>query len=269
MPKTIALLTDLGLKDPYVGMMKGVMTSIAPDARFIDLTHEIAFHNVREGAFDLFVSYRYMPADTIFCCVVDPGVGSDRRGVALTVRSSSVGPYTLVGPDNGLFTGALYGMEITKAVSLENPKYQLPEVSSTFHGRDIFAPSAAHLAAGVPLEELGPKLDPTTLVSLSWTEPRQKEGGWEVDTIHADQFGNLVTNLPTSLLRPDLSKWRVKLGVVDIGPVRHTFSDVRPGRPLAYVGSNGLLELAVRDGSAKNLLNVGADSVIAVLPAQR
>ena len=141
-------------------------------------------------------------------------------------------------------------------------------MSSTFHGRDIFAPAAAHLAAGVDLSELGPEVDSSTLVQLSWTEPREKEGGWEIDPIHADQFGNLVTNLPLSFLKPDPSQWRVWLNQVEIGPVRRTFSDARIGRPLAYVGSSGLLELAVRDGSARDLLNVNPGSVISVMQAR-
>ena len=269
MTPVIVLLTDLGLRDAYVGMMKGAITRIAPEARIIDLTHQVPVGNVREGAFDLFVSYRYFPAGTIFCCVVDPGVGSSRRAVALDISSDDgdSGPYTFVGPDNGLFTGVTYGMAVA-AVSLENPDYHLADVSTTFHGRDIFAPVAAHLAAGADMEDLGPTLEPTTLTQLSWTEPRQKASGWEADPIHADQFGNLVTNLHRSLLEPEVSKWRVKLDNVDIGPIRRTFTDVRPGRTLAYVGSSGLLELAVRDGRAKDVLNLKPDSVISVLQSR-
>ena len=119
--KTIALLTDLGLRDAYVGMMKGVIAGIAPDARLLDITHQVPARDLREGAFSLFASFRYFPAGTIFCCVVDPGVGSSRRALALDIRSEGQGPYTLVGPDNGLFTGAIYGMDIPCAVALENP----------------------------------------------------------------------------------------------------------------------------------------------------
>ena len=276
MTPIIVLLTDLGLRDAYVGMIKGVIARIAPEARIIDLSHQIPAGDVREGAFDLFVSYRYFPAGTIFCCVVDPGVGSARRAVALDIVSSneedSSGPYTFVGPDNGLFTGVMLGMEVSSAISLENPDYHLSSISTTFHGRDIFAPVAAHLAAGADIAQLGPTLYPETLAQLAWTEPRKTrdgdETGWEADPIHADRFGNLVTNLHHSLLEPEASQWHVKLGDIDIGPIRRTFADVRPGRPLAYVGSSGLLELAVRDQSAKALLNVGPDSMISVLRRQ-
>ena len=276
MTPPIVLLTDLGLRDAYVGMMKGVIAGIAPDAHVIDLSHQIPPGDVREGAFDLFVSYRYFPAGTIFCCVIDPGVGSQRRTVALEIASDDSsdggGPYTFVGPDNGLFTGVMLGVERVSAVSLENPAYQLADVSTTFHGRDIFSPAAAHLAAGLDKDQLGPAVYSETLAQLPWSEPRRKEVdgavGWEADPLHADRFGNLVTNLHRSLLEPEVSQWYVKLGDINIGPLRRTFADVRPGRPLAYVGSSGLLELAVRDGSARALLNIGPDSVISVLRNQ-
>ena len=274
MTPPVVLLTDLGLRDAYVGMMKGVIAGIAPEARVIDLSHQIPLGDVREGAFDLFVSYRYFPAGTIFCCVIDPGVGSQRRAVALEIASDDSGPYTytFVGPDNGLFTGVMLGVERSSAVSLENPEYQLADVSTTFHGRDIFAPAAAHLAAGLDKDQLGPAVYSETLAQLPWSEPRRKEVdgavGWEADPLHADRFGNLVTNLHRSLLEPEVSQWYVKLGDINIGPLRRTFADVRPGRPLAYVGSSGLLELAVRDGSARALLNIGPDSVISVLRNQ-
>lgn len=268
---TIALLTDFGLHDPYVGMMKGVMLGTAPEARLVDLSHAVAPQAVREGAFDLFVSYRFFPVGTVFCCVVDPGVGSERRGVALRVNSEERGPYVFVGPDNGLVTGLLHdGMTVEEAVALENPKYALGEVSSTFHGRDVFAPAAAHLAAGVELKSLGPRVDPGSLQRLVWTEARRRDSGWEADLIHSDRFGNLITNLAVSRLRPDPLGWQVWLGEphtgTPLGPIRRTFADVRVGQPLAYVGSSGFVELAVRDRSAENLLDVGPGSVVSVVP---
>ncbi len=267
-----ALLTDLGTRDPYVASMKGVILGIAPNTQLVDLTHQVARHDVGEAAYDLFISYRYFPPQTVFCCVVDPGVGGDRRAVALELSGSDnhpdAGPYYLVGPDNGTFTGAVLELNVQRAVTLESPAYRLANVSQTFHGRDIFAPAAAHLAAGVDLAELGPAVAPETLVSLPWEAPRpQNEGGWQADIIHADQFGNLITNMHSSLLEADRSRWHVWLDEVDIGPIRHTFTDVRPGRPLAYVGSGGLLELALRGESAKDLLNIRPNSVISVVPA--
>ena len=261
--KTIALLTDLGYRDAYVGAMKGVISSVAPGATILDITHAVPAGAVGEAAFSLYTCFRYFPTDTVFCCVVDPGVGGARRGVAIEFKSEAK-MYTLVGPDNGLFTGALYEATDPKAVSLENSAYHLDDVSSTFHARDIFAPVAAHLASGLELEKLGRRIPSESLVQLEWTGPRETEYGWVAETIHADQFGNLVTNLSIDALAPDPSQWQVRVGEVDIGPVRRTFSDVRPKHPLAYVGSSGLLELAIRDGNAQKLLNVGGDATILV-----
>ncbi len=264
---TIALLTDFGLRDTYVAMLKAVIQGIAPNAAVIDLTHQVAAHDVREGAFDLFVSHAFFPAGTVFCCVVDPGVGSSRRAVALRLRRGNGHPYRFVGPDNGLFTSVLDGATVEAAASLDDPAYQLSFVSSTFHGRDVFAPAAAHLARGVGIEALGAAVDPDSLVRLPWDQPRRSGDGWEADLIHRDPFGNLISNLPSQALQPDLSRWRVFLDRFEIGPIRHAFSDVPVGRPLAFVGSSGLLEIAVRDGRAADVLSVSKSSVVRVRPA--
>ena len=265
MSAPIALLTDFGLRDTYVAMLKAVILGIAPDAPVIDLTHQVAAHDAREGAFDLFVSHAFFPAGTVFCCVVDPGVGSSRRGVAVRLRRDDGHPYLFVGPDNGLFTAVLEGSTVEAVASLDDPAYQLPVVSSTFHGRDVFAPAAAHLARGVAIERLGAPVDPEALVRLPWDEPRRTSEGWEADLIHHDPFGNLISNLPSRALQPDLSRWRVYLDSFEIGPIRRAFSDVPVGRPLAYIGSSGLVEVAVRDGRASDVLSVRKDSVVRVL----
>lgn len=264
MTATIALLTDFGLRDTYVGMLKAVIAGIAPEARVLDLSHLVPAHDVREGAFDLFVSHGYFPAGTVFCCVVDPGVGSSRRGVALRLRRDGSGPYTFVGPDNGLFTAVLDGAEVEAAASLDDPAYRLPVVSTTFHGRDVFAPAAAHVARGVAVEALGAGVDPATLVRLPWDRPRRIAGGWEADLIHHDQFGNLISNLALTDLQPDLTRWQVEIDGFEIGPIRRAFADVPVGRPLAYLGSSGLLEIAVRDGRASDVLSAHEGSVIVV-----
>lgn len=264
MSATIALLSDFGLRDTYVAMLKAVIAGIAPDARVIDLSHEVRAHDVREAAFDLFVSHGFFPAGTVFCCVVDPGVGSSRRGVALRLRRDGGGPYDFVGPDNGLFTPVLDAAAVEAAVSLDEPAYQLPVVSSTFHGRDIFAPASAHLAAGVAIAALGSAVDPASLVRLPWPRPRRVDDGWEAELIHHDPFGNLISNLTGEALLPDLSRWRVHLDGFEIGPIRRAFSDVPVGRPLAYLGSSGLLEIAVRDGRAADVLSAREGSVVRV-----
>jgi len=260
----IALLTDFGLRDTYVGMLKAVILGIAPQAPVIDLSHQIRAHDVREGAFDLYVSHGFFPAGTVFCGVVDPGVGSERRGVAIRLVEGASGPYTFVGPDNGLFTSVLEEATVEAAVSLDARAYQLPVVSSTFHGRDVFAPAAAHLALGVPIEALGASVDPASLVRIRWDSARRTDDGWEADLIHHDQFGNLISNLAARVLLPDLARWRVHLDGFEIGPIRRAFADVPVGRPLAYLGSSGLLEIAVRDGRAAEVLSVREGSVVRV-----
>ncbi|MGH7397764.1 MAG: SAM hydrolase/SAM-dependent halogenase family protein, partial [Candidatus Rokuibacteriota bacterium] len=158
MPRVITLTTDFGLRDPFVGIMKGVLLSICPSARLVDLTHEVPPHDILAGGLALEAATPFFPPGTVHLAVVDPGVGSARRAIA--VRA---GGYHLVGPDNGLFTFALEGAGWT-AVSVTAPEYRLAEVGRTFHGRDIFAPAAAYLAAGVPLERLGPPVsDPERL----------------------------------------------------------------------------------------------------------
>lgn len=266
-PAAIALLTDFGLRDTYVGMLKAVILGIAPQAPVLDLSHDVRAHDVREGAFDLFVAHAFFPTGTVFCCVVDPGVGSTRRGVAVRLRKDGAGPFTFVGPDNGLFTAVLEGAQVEAAVTLDAAAYQLPVVSSTFHGRDVFAPAAAHLARGVAIERLGARLDPDSLVRIAWDPPRRTDQGWEADLIHHDQFGNLISNLPARALGDDLAHWRVHLDGFEIGRIHRAFSDVPVGRPLAYVGSTGLLEIAVRDGRAADVLSVRQGSVVRVVPA--
>jgi len=263
----VVLLTDFGLRDTYVGMLRAVILGIAPEAPVIDLSHEVRAHDVREGAFDLFVAHAFFPPGTVFCCVVDPGVGSSRRGVAVRLRPAQGGPLTFVGPDNGLLTGVLEGATVDSAVSLDAPEYRLPVVSTTFHGRDVFAPAAAHLARGLDIARLGAPVDPDSLVRLAWDPPRRTEQGWEADLIHADQFGNLISNLPARALEPDVTRWRVYLDGFEIGPIYRAFSDVPVGRPLAYLGSSGLLEIAVRDGRAADVLSVRQGSVVRVTPA--
>lgn len=260
----IALLTDLGLRDPYVGMIELVIADLAPGARVVSLGHEVPPHDIREGAFDLFISERFLPDGAVVCGVVDPGVGGGRRAVAVRVRSQDGRHLTLVGPDNGLFTGILTRTEVDHAVTLQAPEYRRADVSTTFEGRDVFAPAAAHLALGAPLSALGPRVEPETLVRLPWSAPRSVAGGWEADLVHHDQFGNLVTNLDRDLLGDDLGVYRVSLDGVTIGSIHRAFADVPSGRPLAYVGSSGLLEIAVRDGNAHRVLNVRPDTVVRV-----
>ncbi|MEP7294036.1 MAG: SAM-dependent chlorinase/fluorinase, partial [Chloroflexota bacterium] len=188
MIKLIALLTDFGTTDTYVGVMKGVMLGIAPDIQLVDLTHAIQPQNIRQAAFLLLNSYRFFPPETVFLVVVDPGVGSSRR--ALAVRA---GQYTFVAPDNGVLSYVLDELSECQTVELTNPDYQLSGASNTFHGRDIFAPAAAHLAAGVPLDTLGAPVDPPVILP----DPSLVVAGKHVigEVLHIDHFGSAVTSI--------------------------------------------------------------------------
>lgn len=238
----VTLLSDFGTVDGYVGAMKGVILSRAPSATLVDLTHDIAPQNVRAGAWALKQTVPHFPPGTIHVGVVDPGVGSARNPLLLRRGDGQL----LVGPDNGLFSHV--AGPGAQAFVLDRRELFLPEVSRTFHGRDIFAAVAGHLAAGRPPEQCGTQTDSwvtlpaADVIVAPAGEPRRGR------VVHVDRFGNLVTNLPVSLLAG--RSWRVELAGRPIGAVQATFASVDPGAWVAYPGSSGLLELAVRDGDA-------------------
>lgn len=261
MARVIALLTDFGTQDAYVGVMKGVILGIARDARMVDLTHAIPPQDLRAGAYALWAAHRYFPDGTVFCAVVDPGVGSARRAIALRLAADGR-RYVFVAPDNGLLTPLLDAASVEAAVALENPRYRLPEPSTTFHGRDVFAPAAAHLAAEVPLEALGPALDPKSLVSLPWPKPQRTADGWNGCVLYVDRFGNLITNLAREHLAD--GDWRVRAAQVTIEHLGRTFADVPEGSPVAYIGSSGLLELGLRNGNARAAWGIGVGDPVIV-----
>ena len=249
----ITLLTDFGIADTYVGQMKGVIAQIAPDARVIDLTHAVAPQDVLAGAIELDGAVDAFPAGTIHVAVVDPGVGSARQAMAVQTEH-----FTFVGPDNGLFTPLLARSNTWRAVALSESAYHRPEVSATFHGRDIFAPVAAHLARGTPLEALGERIESPQ--RLEWPGPQVVESEWRGEVLLIDHFGNCITNFD----RPALAEAGVEEGspvTIEAGAARlaglaHTFSDVREGEAVAYVGSSGRLEIAVRNGAAAKQLGL-------------
>ncbi len=252
----ITLTTDFGYADGYVGALKGAILSIAPQAHIVDITHGIAPQAIAQAAFVLQQAVPYFPADTIHLAVIDPGVGSARRPLAL--RTSHA---TFVGPDNGLFTPFLTPAGTVQIVHLTQSQYWRPQPSVTFHGRDIFAPVAAHLAAGVPLAEMGVGIDdPVRLVD---TAPSRMAGGALHGTvIHIDYFGNLITNLPAAWLGE--KQWTVEVHGEVVPAISPHYAAVAPGRLVAYVGSSGTLEVAVRDGNAaRELVAKRGDSVLA------
>lgn len=281
----IVLTTDFGSSDAYVGVMKGVILSIHPGATIIDLTHDIGAQNIRQGAFILGVNHPYFPPGTIHVAVVDPGVGTDRKPIVLETPAA-----TFVAPDNGLLSEVLKAYMAgdspdfkhpgiipmppqLRCWELSNPRYQRLPVSNTFHGRDIFAPAAAHLSTGVRPEEFGPAVSEVTYQPLD--EPIQAGNAIVGEVIFKDRFGNLITNISgTRLTRSGLEAGTVvvEIGTRRIAGLSRTFHDLSldssaqsDGLPLvALVGSNGYLEVAVRDGSAAEALGCEAGEVVRI-----
>jgi S-adenosyl-L-methionine hydrolase (adenosine-forming) len=248
----ITLTTDFGLRDPWVGTMKGVILAVTHEVRLVDLSHEIAPHDVGEGARALEAAVPFFPAGTVHLAVVDPGVGGARR--ALVVAR---GDQRFVGPDNGLFTPFLLTPG-WRAFELSAPEFRLPVVSRTFHGRDLFAPAAAHLALGVPPDRFGAEVaDP---VRLPWPGAHRVAGGLAGEVVHVDRFGNLVTSIGASDVDLD-----AVVGVAgrEIGVVR-TFAEIPPGQVAGIVGSSGRLEIAAREASAARVLGLGPGAPVLV-----
>jgi S-adenosyl-L-methionine hydrolase (adenosine-forming) len=261
MPCLITLTTDFGLRDPFVGIMKGVLLSICPSARLVDLTHEVPPQDILAGGWALEAAMPFFPPGTVHLAVVDPGVGSARR--ALAIRA---GGHYFVGPDNGLFTFALDRTGWT-AVSVIAPEYRLAEVSQTFHGRDVLAPAAAYLAGGVPLERLGPMVsDPKRL-----RRPGCRLEGGELlgEVLDADRFGNLITSIPAARLAEIPGSGGLGLEVAGRrlrGPVA-AYAEGGDGEPAVIVGSTGRLEIFVRGGSARDRLGVDRGAIVRVTRA--
>jgi S-adenosyl-L-methionine hydrolase (adenosine-forming) len=252
----VALLTDFGTSDPYVGMMKGVIAGICPDANVIDVTHEVPPQDVRIGAFFLERSYRYFPTGSVLVAVVDPGVGTSRRRIAL----ASNGRF-FVGPDNGLLSVAAARY---RAFSLTRRALFLPDISNTFHGRDVFAPVAAHLARGVPLERFGPPL--RRIIALRWPKPTRRGTALVGEIISVDRFGNLITNVEPSHWR-SLRRPRVSAGDFESSRLATSYAEVDRGKLTLVFGGYGLLEIAARDASAANELALGVGDRVRLVGA--
>jgi hypothetical protein len=240
----ITLLSDFGVQDGYAASMKGVILRICPQAKLVDISHLIPPQVVRSGAYVLYASYEYFPHGTVHLAVVDPGVGTERG--ALAIRTSH---FFFVGPDNGLFSLILKKEADWEARRLENRQFRLSPLSSTFHGRDLFAPAAAHLALGIPFESLGPICSP---ISPEWDEPVIEKDKVEGELIHIDRFGNAITNVlhETLAIRGPAEEWTITAGKSTINSIHQTYGRVKVGEALALTGSTGFIEIAVNQGSA-------------------
>ena len=262
MPPPIGLLTDFGVTDTYVGQLKAAILQVAPAAVLVDLTHAVPAQDVRGGAFLLWSAVEAFPEGSLHLAVVDPGVGSTRRAVAARTRRGDV----LVGPDNGLLVPAVEQLGgLALAVELTEPAYWGARRSRTFHGRDLFAPVVGHLAMGVPLERLGRALHHLE-APFSFPPPGEEDGCPVGEVLHVDTYGNLITNLPGALLP---ARFRVHLGTTVIPDAPHAhYQVVASGQPLSLVGSAGLLEISVRDGSAAGVLGVGRGARVRIEPRE-
>lgn len=254
----LTLLTDFGGQDSYVGTMKGVIAQIAPAIQVIDLTHEIPPQHILAARFNLSSAYPYFPIGTVHVVVVDPGVGSQRRAIALQLDQGF-----LVGPDNGVFSGVVTEYLVRSAVELTNTRYwRTAHPSRTFHGRDIFAPVGAHLALGVAIEQMGQAIDPATLVQ-TFLPTYSRSGSQIRGVVQAiDRFGNLVTTIPAAAVEG--WAWSVAIGQTVISS-QASYGDCPIGTPLALVGSHGWVEVAVNGGSARSILHLNWEDPIEVI----
>jgi len=247
MPPIITLTTDFGLADGFVGTMHGVILGICPAARIVDLSHGIAPQGIQEAAFILAAATPFFPAGTVHVVVVDPGVGSERRAIAVQTDRAFY-----VAPDNGVLSEALAQEQVLAAVHLNRPAFWLPVVSRTFHGRDIFAPVGAHLARGVPLRELGEPVNDLLRLPVSRPE-RQADGTLLAHVRYIDHFGNLITDVRDHDLA-QMGQVIVYYKEKRIAGLQPSYAAVPRGELVALIGSSRRLEIAVRDGSAARLL---------------
>lgn len=255
----ISLTTDFGGVDHYVAAMKAVMLHISPDVRFIDISHEIPPQDIMAGAWVLKNSAFLFPQGTVHLVVIDPGVGSERRAIA-----AKFGGYYFVGPDNGLLS-LIAEENVSSVVALENPAFFTSSQSNTFHGRDIFAPVAAHLANGVDIRELGSSLEGIT--TFRWARPiADKEGiqGW---VVHIDRFGNLITNIPKQLVKEVMREehFKIYVGNCILSDMVSTFSSVADSEAAALFGSSGMLEIVVNKGDARQMLDVQKGAPVSMI----
>lgn len=265
----VSLLTDFGLRDPSAAICKGVILGVCPQAQVIDISHEVGKFAIRDGALLLWCALPYLPVG-VHVAVVDPGVGTGRRPIAVRVGRGDV----LIGPDNGLLVPVLERLGgPVEARAVENRAYRLEPVSTSFHGRDIFSPAAGHVAAGAELESLGPPVDLDSLVALSFPEPRVEPGRLETQVIYVDTFGNLKLGAMGEELHAAFGPLAngTPLRVSAEGRAIElawgsTFGDVSPGIPLLYEDSYGRLCLAVNQGSAAKQLRLAEDTRIRLEP---
>lgn len=256
----ITLLTDFGTKDSYVASIKGVILSINPHCLVVDITHQVSPHDIQEGAFILANAYSYFPKGTIHLSVVDPGVGGPRKPILLVTQN-----YFFIGPDNGLFTFIAQREKVKQVVVLTKQKYFAPKVSKTFHGRDLFAPVAAHLSLGIKPVAFGHEMN--TIIKIGFQKPMLKEGKLLGEILHIDTFGNLVSNIDKeNLFRFTKGQpFVIRAGGKTISGLKEGYWEGKKGGPIALLGSSGFLEISVREGNAQKMLKLKRGDQIAII----
>lgn len=265
----VTLLTDFGTESEYAGVMKGVILSIDPAARIVDISHHIAPWNVLQAALTLDASYTYFPRGTIHVAVVDPGVGGKRA-----ILAAEAGDWTFLAPDNGLLSLVAQKAGIRRMVNVQREAFFLPHVSRTFHGRDIFAPLAGHLSAGADIEELGPLLKTEDMLRIEIPPVTVTGGELRGMLMGFDRFGNILTNIHSDDLQrmagvEDLSGIDIHFGKQHVGGLAPSYNSVPVGRPVAVIGSRDCLEIAVNGGSARELLGGHSGDPVVVRTARR
>jgi S-adenosylmethionine hydrolase len=246
----IVLLTDFGLSDNYVGVMKGVIKKINPSADIIDLSNEILPQSIRQAAFCLFTSYKYFPEKTVFTCVIDPGVGSNRK--ILLVKTEN---YYFIVPDNGIISWVIEKEKIEKIIWIQNKKYFLDNISNTFHGRDIFAPVTGWLTKGININSFGKEIN--NIVKIPFPKPKIDKNKILCEIIYIDRFGNLITNIENSLFNSIYEKSNLRKIVFSEKKVelKKSYDSVEMNQPLVINGSHDYIEISVRGKSAKEYFN--------------
>jgi len=256
----ITLLTDFGTKDHYVASMKGVILKINPQCTLIDISHQVTPHDIKEGAFILTNAYSFFPKGTIHLSVIDPEVGGARKPILIVTAN-----YFFIGPDNGLFTFAAQEEKVKKAVTLTNKKYFLPQISSNFHGRDIFAPVAGHLSLGVKPEAFGHQIKSWT--KLNFPKPQLRKGELIGEIFHIDAFGNLISNILREQLFNFIKghSFVIRIGRRIIQGLKRGYWEGKRGGLMALIGSGGFLEVSIREGNAQKILKVKKGDKIHIL----
>lgn len=258
MSNIIALLTDFGDKDGFTGTVKGVIYTIAPEVKVVDITHHVNPQDINAASWILASSYKYFPAGTIFVCVVDPGVGSSRKQILVKIHD-----YYFIGPDNGFLTRIINDIDPQLVISLDNPEYWLNNVKQTFHGRDIFGPVAAYLAkSNKDINTFGTQIPSETLIRLQLHKPYKDSKKIYGSVVYVDHFGNLVTDIPDGWITN--TNVLVSVGRAKLKGLQSAYSNVDIGQPMAIIGSDGFLEVSINCGNAAQSLEVSVNERVVV-----